>query len=135
MTPELKSKLKAASVAKRMKNPLLKDVDPLAILVFACDEFDTQIGDDSRSQWGYLSRAPKGMVGMFRASGILEFQEAIVGGFNGSRIVTCFKYQRLRFALEKLGVHYPKYLKSTFGRHTPATRENIARYMAAPRRD
>lgn len=109
MTPEVKARLREAAIAKRKRNPLLKDLDPFALMAFARDEFDEKVGEP-HGHWAYLSRASKAQLDALRS--VLPHHEVRVGSRVGPRMVYVFEAQRLYFALRMLGVKdRSKYVK------------------------
>lgn len=111
MTPEVKALLREAAIRKRKANPLLKDLDPLALAAFARDEFDEKVGDPGRT-WAYLSRASVAQIAALRE--FLPHHEVRVGSRVGPRLVYVFELSRLSYALERLGMKWEnrrKYVK------------------------
>lgn len=101
MSAEVKDRLREYGRAKRKRTVLLKDVDPMALMIFARDEYDDKIGED-RGPWAYLSRASVAQIDALRS--LLEHHEVTVGSRVGPRRVYVFRSRRLRFALERLGM-------------------------------
>lgn len=113
MTPELKAKLAEYSKQKRTAHPLLKDVTPMLLAIFARDHFDeywnmgcgeTIKEDGLPSSVAYLSRASKEQVAALVE--YLPHKRIIVGSRVGNRIVTVFSEARLRHALDQLQVDH-----------------------------
>lgn len=105
MTAETKERLREYGRAKRARTVLLKDVDPLALICFARDEFDDKVGDPGRT-WAYLSRASRAQIDALRE--FLPHYVVTVGSRVGPREVRVFESRRIKFALRKLGVSESK---------------------------
>lgn len=152
MTKELKAKLAEYSKQKRKERPLLKDIEPWLLPLYACDHYnehrddpgfnhsETFARDGEVYDWAYLSRASAEQVAALAEH--LPHKRVIVGSRIGNRIVTVFSEARLRYALDQLRVDHKGRWSGLLGdyrskyvrrvnrkRMTEATKENVALWV------
>lgn len=112
MSQELKARLAENKKRRRKETVLLRDVEPMSLVIHALDHFDEHATTQQRldDREGYLSYSSKDQIAAL-ASYIASSVRTVRFRF-GSRLVTVFSFARLEHSLKGCGVSSPsKYLR------------------------